>query len=116
MKDRDYIIYKNWKDYLGPLGTKKARIQSGWAKCEKVKGRNNWAWLNEIIYDMFSQGIEPWMSLSYGNPIYPGGSGLHNEVLPSSEEALAAWEKYVSAIDTNLFVLAHENIYYGKQV
>ena len=33
--DRDYTIYRNWRNYLGPLGAKKARIQSGWAKTEK---------------------------------------------------------------------------------
>lgn len=100
MMDRNYTIYKNWKDYLGPLGVKKARIQSGWAKCEKEKGEYNWAWLDEIIFDMVAQGVEPWVDLCYGNPVYPGGGGftLNNKQLPSSEEALKAWENYVRAI------------------
>jgi hypothetical protein len=102
MMDRDYTIYKNWKEYLGPLGVKKARIQSGWAKCEKVQGVYNWAWLDEIIYDMAAQGVEPWIDLCYGNPVYPGGGGftLKNKHLPSSQEALKAWENYVRAIVT----------------
>ena len=96
--DRDYTIYANWKSWLGPLGVKKARIQSGWAKTEKTKGEYDWAWLDEIIHDMVSQGVEPWVCLSYGNPIYPGGggTGLAGGV-PHSEEALAAWDKFVAA-------------------
>lgn len=99
MMDRDYTIYKNWKDYLGKLGMKKARIQSGWAKTEKVKGVYDWEWLDEIIYDMAAQYVEPWVNLSYGNPIYVDGGGtLLNAHLPSSEESLNAWKNYVRAI------------------
>ncbi len=98
--DRDYLIYANFKDYLGPLGAKKARIQSGWAKTEKEKGVYNWAWMDEIIFDMVEQGVEPWVNLSYGNSIYPGGGGerLTQKELPSSEEALKGWERYITAI------------------
>ncbi len=96
--DRDYTIYKNWRKYLGPLGVKKARIQSGWAKTEQQKGKYDWAWLDEIIPDMADQGVEPWVCLCYGNPIYPGGGGTGlSGGLPSSPEALDAWDAYVSA-------------------
>jgi len=33
--DRDYWEYDKAKNYLGLFGAKKARIQGGWAKCEK---------------------------------------------------------------------------------
>ncbi|MBN1346386.1 MAG: beta-galactosidase, partial [Phycisphaerae bacterium] len=99
--DRDYTVYKNWRQYLGPLGVKKARIQSGWAKTEKQKGKYDWAWLDEIIPDMVDQGVEPWVCLCYGNPIYPGGgsTGLGGGLpgLPSSPEALKAWDAFVEA-------------------
>lgn len=97
--DRDFTIYKNWKQHLGPLGAKKARIQSGWAKTEKEKGKYDWAWLDEIVNDMAAQGVEPWICICYGNPIYPGGgeTGLGGG-WPTSEEALAAWDKYVAAL------------------
>lgn len=97
--DRDYTIYKHWKQYLGPLGVKKARIQSGWAKTEKEKGKYDWAWLDEIILDMVDQGVEPWVCLCYGNPVYPdgGGTGLGGG-LPQSEQALEAWDRFVAAI------------------
>jgi len=97
--DRDFTIYANWREYLGPLGMKKARIQSGWAKTEKEQGKYDWAWLDAIIPDMVDQGVEPWVCLCYGNPIYPGGGGTGlGGSLISSEEALAAWDRYVGAL------------------
>ena len=35
--DRDYTVYEKWKEHLGPLGFKKARLQAGWAKTEQEK-------------------------------------------------------------------------------
>ena len=96
--DRDYTIYANWRNYLGPLGVKMARIQSGWAKTERRKGQYDWTWLDEIIPDMAAQGVRPWVCLCYGNPIYPGGGGTGlGGGLPSSPEALAAWDAFVGA-------------------
>ena len=98
MMDRDFTVYKHWKDYLGKLGMKKARIQSGWAKTEKEKGVYSWEWLDEIIYDMAAQHVEPWVNLCYGNPIYVDGGGtLLNAYLPSSKESIEAWQNYVRA-------------------
>jgi acetyl esterase/lipase len=96
--DRDFTIYANWREYLGPLGAKKARIQSGWAKTEKKPGVFDWDWMDEIVLDIVDQGVEPWVCLCYGNPIYPGGgdTGLGGGLV-SSEEALLAWERYVAA-------------------
>ena len=96
--DRDYTIYANWKQYLGPLGVKAARIQAGWAKTEQEKGKYDWAWLDEIIPDMVDQGVRPWVCLCYGNPIYAGGGGTGlGGGLPSSPEAQRAWEDFVGA-------------------
>ncbi len=98
---RDYTVYACWREYLGPLGVKKARIQSGWAKTEQVKGKYDWAWLDEIIPDMVKQGVEPWVCLCYGNPIYPGGGSTNlGGGMPSSKEALAAWDRFVAAFVT----------------
>ena len=95
---REYTIYTNWKKYLGPLGVKRARIQSGWAKTEQEEGRYDWAWLDEIIPDMIEQGVQPWVCLCYGNPIYPGGGGTGlGGGLPSTPEAKKAWEAFVDA-------------------
>lgn len=95
---RDYTVYANWKQHLGPLGAKRARIQSGWAKTEKEPGKYNWAWMDEIVNDMVAQGVEPWVCLCYGNPAYPGGgtTGLGAKLI-TTPEAWKAWEAYVAA-------------------
>lgn len=97
--DRDYTIYENWRTYLGPLGFKKARLQAGWAKTERQKGVYDWAWLDAIIFDMVEQGVEPWMCLCYGNPIYADGGGTRlGATIPRTPEALEAWQRFVRAI------------------
>jgi hypothetical protein len=96
--DRDFTRYSDYKKYLGPLGAKGIRLQAGWAKCEKVKGVYDWAWLDEPVNDSLSQGVQPWLELSYGNPAYPGGGDIVlGGGFPSSPEALAAWDRWVRA-------------------
>jgi len=101
--DRDYTVYRNWREYLGPLGFKKARLQSGWAKTEKEKGKYDFAWLDGIVRDMAAQGVEPWMCLCYGNPLYQAddkGTKLANlGSNPSTDPAVTeAWVRYVGAV------------------
>lgn len=97
--DRDYAVYNNYKNYLGLSGAKRMRIQGGWAKCEKVKGEYDWAWLDEIVNDAVSQGVHPWINTCYGNTIYTGGGGTTLDAgLPTSTEALAAWDNWVLAM------------------
>lgn len=99
--DRDMSIYDNWKSWLGPLGVKKARIQSGWAKTEKVPGTYDFAWMDRTVSDMVAQGVEPWMCLCYGNPAYEGGGEPQvGGKVPTSEVALAAWISWVKATVT----------------
>ncbi len=107
--DRDYTIYRNWREYLAPLGIKRARIQSGWAKTEKVRGVYDWAWMDEIVLDMVEQSVRPWVCLCYGNHLYPGGGGadLGNGMI-TSPEAMAAWKAYVSAYVTRYGKYIHE--------
>ena len=94
--DRDLIDFTSWKDHLGATGAKKIRLQAGWAKCETEKGVYDFAWLDEIINHVIAQGVEPWLQTSYGNPMYEGGGGIHLSAgLPSSEEALRAWDSWV---------------------
>lgn len=96
--DRDYANYHYYKEYLDSLGCKTARLQSGWAKTEKVKGVYSFEWLDTIIDDLLSRNICPWLQLSYGNPIYKGGGGYSlGAGMPQSKEALNAWDKWVKA-------------------
>ncbi len=104
--DRDYTIYKNWKEYLGPLGFKKARIQAGWAKTEPQAGVYQFAWLDEIICDMQEQGVEPWVCLCYGNSIYSEGGGTRlGASIPKTKESLEAWKRFVA-----MFVARYKDI------
>lgn len=97
--DRGYANYAEYKKYLGGLGAKKIRLQAGWAKCETEKGVYNFDWLDEIIDDAITQGLEPWLQTSYGNPIYEGGGDLFlSGGFPSSHEALEAWDKWVETL------------------
>jgi hypothetical protein len=96
--DRDFTVYRHWRDYLGPLGIKKARLQAGWARTEQEKGVYDFAWLDEAVFDMPKHGVTPWMCLSYGNPIYEGGGQARlMGGVPTSDEALEAWIKWVKA-------------------
>lgn len=95
--DRDYADYQAYKPYLGTLGIPFIRLQGGWAKSEKEKGKYDFSWLDKIIDDALSQGVQPWVELSYGNPIYKGGgeAALAGGI-PTSEEALKAWDKWAA--------------------
>ncbi len=97
--DRDQARFSVYKDYVGELGAKYGRLQSGWAKCEKEKGVYDFAWLDECVYGLDEQGVQPWMCLCYGNPIYRSTIQLGSSLAPvvRSEEAMAAWLKYVEA-------------------
>ncbi len=95
--DRDYSTYAAWRAYLGPLGAKRARLQSGWARTDLGGGRYDFAWLDPIVDDMRAQGVRPWLSLSYGNERYEGGgTGRRDSPLPSGA-GRAAWLAYVRA-------------------
>jgi hypothetical protein len=99
--DRDMTDYEQYKEYLVPLGIKKLRMQAGWAKTEKVRGTYDWKWLDKIIDDATARGLQPWLQTSYGNPIYTGGGGVNLSAgIPTSPEALAAWDKWVEALVT----------------
>ncbi len=97
--DRDYTDYQAYREYMGPLGVTRARIQSGWAKTERVKGEYDFAWLDVVVDDLREQGIQPWMNVVYGNPIYGDGMNeLSNGPLPMSPDARAAWCRYATKL------------------
>ncbi len=100
--DRDYAKFSVYKNYVGELGVKHGRLQSGWAKCEKQKGVYDFAWLDSCVYGLNEQQVKPWMCLCYGNPIYGSESGLGAGVaaLAHSEDAMEGWLKYVETTVT----------------
>lgn len=97
--DRGYADYDAYKSYLEPLGMRYIRIQAGWARCERKKGVYNFKWLDRIINDAVSRGLEPWLETSYGNPIYKGGGTAYIDGgWPTSDEALHAWDNWVRSL------------------
>ena len=97
--DRDLADWGAYKEYLQPLGIRHIRLQGGWGRTEKEKGVYDFAWLDRIVDEAQSLGLEVCLETSYGNRLYepkaalgPGGS------LPQGEETLAAWDKWVEAM------------------
>lgn len=98
---RDYIYWDTYKDYVAPLGIKTIRLQGGWAKTERVQGVYDFAWLDYVIDDALSKGLEIWLETDYGNPIYEGaGTADLGAGFPTSEVGLAAWDRWVQAMAT----------------
>ena len=94
--DRDYAKFSVYKDYVGELDVKRGRLQSGWAKCEKVKGKYNFAWLDSCVYGLAEMDVKPWMCLCYGNPLYGSDLVLGSNIF-TDEKSMTAWCKYVEA-------------------
>lgn len=108
--DRDYAKFSVYKDYVGELGAKHARLQSGWAKTEKEKGVYDFVWLDYHVKGLTEQSVRPWICLCYGNPIYGSTINLGSGLAPvvRSEEAFAAWLKYVEATVTRYQATVNE--------
>ena len=89
---------------LATLGVRRVRLQSGWARTERERGVLDFSWLDGIVGDLAAIGVEPWISLSYGNPLYgatPEAAADYTgqSVFPlQNEETAAAWKRYVAAI------------------
>ncbi|MCQ2391892.1 MAG: beta-galactosidase, partial [Kiritimatiellae bacterium] len=97
--DRDYMNFDEYKEHVEPLGIKLVRLQGGWAKCEKEKGKYDFAWLDHIVDYLQAQGVDCAIETSYGNPIYAGGGTIDLAAgFPSSEEGLAGWDAWVDAL------------------
>lgn len=97
--DRDYADFSKYKNYVGELGVKRGRLQSGWAKCEKQKGVYEFEWLDECIYGLSEQGVSPWVCLCYGNPIYGTELRLGAKIF-TDKKTMAAWLRYVETTVT----------------
>jgi len=97
--DRDLTNWDAYRGYLVPLGIKRIRLQGGWNRTEKVKGVYDFAWLDHIVDDAISLGLEVCLETSYNNHLYePRGATGPGGELPAGEETLAAWDKWVEAM------------------
>ena len=105
--DRDYADFDSYKPYLSELGVTSARIQSGWARCEKQKGRYDFAWIDHIVDGMLEEGVQPWINLGYGNPLYGAEKGLGSKIF-TDEPTMKAWLKFVETIVARYQDKVHE--------
>ncbi len=97
--DRDYWQWEKALPALRELSPGWARLQSGWAKCERSPGVYDFAWLDQIVTDLLAQQIKPWVCVCYGNPLYyPEGTGVRACPLQASAAAAAAWPRYLEAL------------------
>ena len=100
--DRDVFDPEKAYDHVAACGVKKARIQSGWARTEKEKGVYDFAWIDAIIDNLTARGIEPWICLCYGNPLYTEAArqvfGAVGCPPIFTQEEQAAWLNYVRAV------------------
>lgn len=95
--DRDYAHFEKFRQYVGQTGVGYARLQSGWAKCEREKGRYDFEWLDAHVDGLIEEGVHPWMCLCYGNPVYSNhGAGLDARIFPDGP-IMDGWLAYVRA-------------------
>lgn len=68
--DRDTFDPLLTFDYLCEAGVKYARCQTGWWKCERVPGKYDFKWLDDVVDGLEQKKIQTWLSLSFGHPAY----------------------------------------------
>jgi len=85
---------------LNDLGIKWARVQTGWARCEKTEGVYDFSWLDNIVDKIIERGVIPWFSLSYGNPVYSPNAKSHGVGSPPiyTEQEREGWTNFVHAL------------------
>lgn len=98
--DRDmWDVTPAWP-VLNELGVKWARVQTGWAKTEKVPGVYDFDWLDAIIDKLIERGVQPWLSVSYGNSLYTPTATADGTGFPPvyTDIERQAWTAYVTAL------------------
>ncbi|MFA6294634.1 MAG: beta-galactosidase [Victivallales bacterium] len=98
--DRDMWNVEHAWPVLEDLGVKWARVQSGWAKTEKERGVYNFSWLDVIVDKLLERGVQPWLSVSYGNPFYTPNATADAAGFPPiyTEVERQGWTNYVRAL------------------
>lgn len=92
--DRDFAEFENYRKYMKDTGVGYARLQSGWAKTEKVKGQYDFEWFDAHVDGLIAEGIHPWVCLCYSNTLY---SEYGSRNLFPDGPVMDAWLDYVKA-------------------
>lgn len=88
-------------DSLNKLGVKWARCQTGWNRCETVKDKYDFGWLDEVVDNLLEAGIQPWFNVGYGNALYTPGAKNDSAVgwIPeNNDEAREGWKNFIQAL------------------
>ena len=104
--DRDLWEYKPVLPQLRALGIHRVRLQTGWQKTETTEGVYDFQWLDDAVNDLQANGIDPFLSLSYGNQIYCDDlsryPNIHNggvgHIPVETERERTGWQNYVRAL------------------
>ena len=77
------------------------RLQSGWAKCEKERGKYDFAWLDEIVDWAKAHGLECMLETCYGNPLYKNGGNeaLTGRIYAIPQENVLATDSGTAYVD-----------------
>ena len=68
--DRKQYDPERCYDRAAALGVKWARCQTGWARTETSPGHYDFGWLDSIVDNLRTRGVQPWLGVSYGNRLY----------------------------------------------
>lgn len=102
MLDREMFDPERCYDKLASANPGSARCQTGWNRCETVKGVYDFGWLDRVVDSLNARGIEPWFSVSFGNPLYMTNCYTQAAVgcvpLFYGEACQTAWCNYVQAL------------------
>lgn len=99
--DRKMFLPERTYDALAKLGVKWARVQTGWCRCETVKGQYDFTWLDEVVDALIGIGVQPWFNVGYGNKLYTPEAPETTAVgwVPeNSDEARQGWGAFVRAL------------------
>lgn len=99
--DRNTFDPEKVYDYVAQSGVKWARVQSGWMKTEKEAGVYDFEWLDKIVDNLISRGVNVWLDVGYSNPVHvkdcvhPFGIGFPPIRTPEQKKG---WKDYVTAL------------------
>lgn len=99
--DRKYFDPDRVYDKIAKTGVKYARCQTGWNRCETQKGVYDFSWLDSVVDNLRSRGIEPWFNVGFGNKLYmPDAPDAAVGYCPINygDEAMKAWKDYICAL------------------
>ena len=102
--DRELFRPEKCYDLLAASGVKYARVQTGWARCEREKGVIDFSWLDDIVDNLIRRGVRPWFNVGFGNRLYMEGVPESNRMavgcvpLYYGYECVEAWKRFVAAV------------------